>query len=311
MDTMDRRTFMAHAAQAVGAGLVVPLTASAAEVAATQPTAATGCTATRPANSVLRASDTLTLTKARIQTSRLAIGTGTQSNGQSKLGEKAFIKLLRHGLDQGIRWWDTAEMYQIHPLVRPALKEIPRDKVVITSKSMARSAQEMREALERCRQTVGTDYIDIFLVHCMVDADWPTKMRGQMDVLSEAKSKGWVRAVGCSCHSLEALEAAAKEPWVDVTLARFNPYAVNMDVGSEGEVPKIVEVLRTMQANGKSIYGMKILGEGKLQGDRIDSSLKFALTHPFINGFVIGFKTPEEIDDIAARIERLRVPAVG
>ena len=44
-----------------------------------------------------------------------------------------------------------------------------------------------------------------------------------MDVLSEAKQRGIIRSHGCSCHSIEALRAAAKSPWVEVDLVRINP----------------------------------------------------------------------------------------
>jgi 1-deoxyxylulose-5-phosphate synthase len=82
-----------------------------------------------------------------------------------------------------------------------------------------------------------------------------------MDVLSEAKQKGIIRAHGCSCHSIEALRAAAKSPWVEVDLARINPIGSHMDADPQ----TVVSVLREMKAAGKAVIGMKILGQGDLR----------------------------------------------
>ena len=98
-----------------------------------------------------------------------------------------------------------------------------RDKVVIMTKTHASSEQEMRDDLDRFRKEIGTDVIDIVLLHCMTSADWPKQKAGAMAVLAEAKQKGTIRAHGVSCHDFGALKAAAASDWVDVDLARLNP----------------------------------------------------------------------------------------
>jgi aryl-alcohol dehydrogenase-like predicted oxidoreductase len=254
----------------------------------------------------VHAHDTVKLAGTGIMPSRLAIGTGTRSGTEQRaLGVEGFAKLLRYGLDQGVRWWDAADMYKTHPHVRAALKEIQRDRVVITSKTSAKDAAGIRADIERFRKEMDTDYIDIVLLHCMTDGEWPKKMRGAMDALSDAKQKGHVRAVGCSCHTFEALRAAADEPWVEVDLARVNPFGRIMDVKKTEEVPRVLEVLETMHRRGKAVYGMKVLGEGAFKGEQIDQSLQFVLSKRFISGFTIGFSSRDQIDDIARRMERV------
>lgn len=298
MSHFSRRQFLWQAASTAGA--LAGLKAVGA------PSSQPAGTATRPAR--FRIDDTVTLGRTGIRTSRLAMGTGTKSGReQRELGVQGLIKLLRHAHDEGVRWWDTADMYKMHDYLRQTLKEIPRDKVVITSKTKAKTAEEMWADLERFRKELGTEYIDIILLHCMTDGKWPEKMRGAMDALSEAKQKGLVRAVGCSCHTFEALEAAANEPWVEVDLARINPFAVIMDVSKREEVPKVVRTLQRMHEQGKAVYGMKILGEGRLKGDQIDESLRFVLSQRFVSGFTIGFGSQAQVDDIARRMDRVRV----
>src|SRR6476659_1156139 len=171
------------------------------------------------------ATDTVTLGKTGIQTSRLAMGTGTVGSGghshQTSLGVKGLSDLLLNGYDRGLRFFDSADSYGSHPHVSEALKHVSRDKVTVLTKTWARDAKSARADLDRFRRELGTDYLDICLMHCLTEADWTERFRGVMDVPSEAKQKGTIRAHGCSCHSIEALRAAARSPWVEVDLARI------------------------------------------------------------------------------------------
>jgi len=179
------------------------------------------------------AADTVTLGKTGIQTSRLAMGTGTVGSGhhshQTALGVKGLSDLLLNGYDHGLRFFDSADSYGSHPHVAEALKHVPRDKVTVLSKTWARDPASARADLDRFRRELGTDHIDVCLMHCLTEGDWTERYKGVMDVLSEAKQNGIIRAHGCSCHSIEALRAAAKSPWVDVDLVRINPVGAYMD----------------------------------------------------------------------------------
>jgi hypothetical protein len=130
-----------------------------------------------------------------------------------------------------------------------------------------------------------------------VEGDWTERYWGVMDVLSEAKEKGGIRAHGCSCHSIEALRAAAKSPWVDVDLVRINPIGSHMDADPE----TVVGVLRQMKASGKGIIGMKILGQGDLR-TRQDEALKYALSLGVLDAFTIGAENRAEQEDLIRRI---------
>ena len=87
-----------------------------------------------------------------------------------------------------------------------------------------------------------------------------------MDVFSEAKQKGKIRAHGCSCQAIEALRAAAKSPWVEVDLARLNPIGSYMDADPQTVLGGDAE----MKARAKRMVGMKVLG----QGDRLRGRMR-------------------------------------
>src|SRR5690349_8142055 len=123
------------------------------------------------------ATDTVVLGKTGIRTSRLAMGTGTIGFGhhsnQSALGVQGLSRLLLNGYDRGLRFFDTADAYGTHPHVAEALKHVPRDNVTVLTKSWSREPAAIRADLDRFRRELGTDHIDIFLMHCLSDATGP------------------------------------------------------------------------------------------------------------------------------------------
>jgi 1-deoxyxylulose-5-phosphate synthase len=247
------------------------------------------------------ASDTVTLGNTGIKTSRLAMGTGTIGTGhhsnQTALGLKGLSDLLLNGYNHGLRFFDAADAYGSHPHVADALKHVPRDKVTVLTKTWARDPATARADLDRFRRELGVDYIDICLMHCLTEGDWTERFKGVMDVFSEAKQKGIIRAHGCSCHSIEALRAAAKSPWVEIDLARINPIGSHMDA----DPATVVSVLREMKAAGKAVVGMKILGQGDLRG-RQSEALRYALSLGVLDAFTIGAESRAEQEDLIRRV---------
>jgi aryl-alcohol dehydrogenase-like predicted oxidoreductase len=248
------------------------------------------------------AHDEVVLGKTGIRVSRLAMGTGTVGFGggsnQTRLGANPFTRLLLDGYhDNGLSFFDTADSYGSHPNVAAAVKQLPRDKVVIMTKSDTRDAAGMRRDLDRYRRELGTDMIDIVLVHCAIVGDWTTRYRGVMDVLSEAKQKGTIRAHGVSCHSIEALRAAAASPWVEVDLVRLNPIGSHMDADPD----TVIKVIKQMRADGKGIIGMKILGQGDLR-DRPSEAIRYALSTGVLDAMTIGAESRKEQDDLTQKI---------
>ena len=286
---MRRRTFLHHAARGFAA-------ASLASHAL-----ARRLLALPPINTKFSAADAVTLGRTGIRTSRLAMGSGTVGVGhhshQTDLGIGGLSKLFLNGYDNGLRFFDSADSYGSHPHVAEALKHLDRSKVTILTKSWSRDAEGMRADLDRFRRELGTEYIDVFLMHCLTEGDWTTRYRPVMDVLEEAKRKGIIRAHGCSCHSIEALRAAAKSPWVDVDLVRINPIGSHMDAEPE----TVVSVIREMKAAGKGIIGMKILGQGDLR-NRQDDALRYALGLNLLDAFTIGAESIAEQSDLLRRI---------
>ena len=238
-----------------------------------------------------------------ILASRLAIGSGTDgwsrtSSQTRNLSLEELSNLHLHAFHQhGINFWETADEYGAHPHLALALTQVPRDQVVVLTKTVAETPDAMRKELDRFRKELGIEHIDILLMHCMTSPSWPEQQRGVMDVISEAQEKGIIGLKGVSCHSFTALEAAVDEPWVEVDLARINPGGLSMDAGPD----RVVPVLEKMKRKEKSVLGMKILGNGKLAEHR-EACLQFVLGLESVDAFTIGFESTTEIDEIVGLI---------
>ena len=260
--------------------------------------------------------ETVPLGQTKLKVSRFCLGTGmhgvNRSSDHTRMGKQKLEALIQGAYECGIRTFDTADLYGTHPYLLPALKGIPRDKVIIFTKVWFHAGglpEKDRPATDvivsRFLKEFGTDYLDLVLLHCVSSPKWPEELRDRMDSLAQLKSKGVIRAHGVSCHSLAALEAAAVEPWVDSVHARINPYGMSMD----GQPEQVVPVLKKLAAAGKGVVGMKLIGEGRLRNDdtRRDESVKFVLGLGCVHVLNVGFESVDEIDDFAARVRKVPV----
>jgi predicted aldo/keto reductase-like oxidoreductase len=227
------------------------------------------------------------------------MGTGTigGGGGSNQTRTNTLPRLLLNGYDNGLLFFDTADSYGSHPDVAEALKHVSRDKVTVMTKCDSRDPKQARADLDRYRRELKTDYIDICLMHCLTEDDWTDRYRGVMDVFSEAKEKGIIRSHGVSCHSIGALRAAAKSPWVEIDLVRLNPVGAFMDA----QPATVISVIKEMRAQGKGIVGMKILGQGAMRS-RQDDALRFALGSGVLDAFTIGAENTNEQGDLVRRI---------
>ncbi len=245
--------------------------------------------------------DPIPFGRTGIQISRVGMGTGTvgynKHSHQTRLGQETFTELVQHAYDRGITFFDLADQYGSHPFFAQAMKDagIPREKVVICTKIWLNlNKDEVPDGvLDRFRQELDTDYLDIVLLQCMMEEDWPEKLKPWLDYLEEAKQKKIIRAHGVSNHTLGALKAAVDSPWVDCILARINPQGKKMD----GPPEVVVPMLKKAHASGKGVAGMKILAQGYIILRRKES-LRFVLGLGCVDSLIIGFERKEEIDDI-------------
>jgi predicted aldo/keto reductase-like oxidoreductase len=257
--------------------------------------------------------DTVTLGRTGLKLSRLGMGTGSDSGRiQAELGQEAFNRLIRHAYDRGITYFDTAQSYRTFEMIAAAIKGLPREKLFIQSK-IGGQPEDVLASIDRHRKVFDTDYVDSLLIHCMVKDGWTDGFKRTMDGFAEAKSRKWIRAHGVSCHSLPALRTAAASDWTEVHLVRLNPQGAWVDTPEEtwnaksdsSHVPAVAAQIQEMRRRGHGVIGMKLVGNGEFtKAEDREKAARYAVQSGLLDAFVIGFKSPAEVDEAIERVNR-------
>ena len=250
----------------------------------------------------------ITLGQTGIKTSRLGMGTGikgyNKESNLTRLGTEPAIELLRKIYDSGVRFFDCADGYGSHFVLGEALKDKKRSDYTIFTKVWYHNDKNLDivQTTERFLKELQTDYLDGLLLHCVTNGNWNTENSELMGAMAKLKQKGIIRSHGLSCHSLDAIRTAAKEPWVDTCHVRINPFGVNMDDSIENVLP----VIQSLHKAGKGVIGMKIYGEGKFAADteKKNQSLAFALQSGVVDILNLGMDKFSDLSDTVERIKK-------
>ena len=253
------------------------------------------------------------LGKSGLETTLLGMGCGVNGSMRTSFltrqDKSKSVALVRHAYDSGIRFFDGADLYGTHGIIAEALQDIPREKILLSSKIWTREGgipgterPDANIVVDRFRKELNTDYIDLMQIHCMVTDDWTETEKRQMDILSDLKAKGIIKAHGVSVHSWEAMKAAVESPWVDVLHARINPYGMVMD---KPEPEEVVSLIHKLHDSGKGVIGMKLVGGDKLieESDKIDHSLRFVLGLGSVDMIIVGFQEEAQVDNYTRRMK--------
>ncbi len=119
------------------------------------------------------------------------------------LDPAASEKIIKHALDLGINFFDTANCYSAGTgeeyLGRAIKNNISRDKVVLASKVYFNEGHLSRDAIAReidgTLKRLGTDYLDLYIIHRF---DYGTPIEETMEALDKLVKAGKVRAIGAS-----------------------------------------------------------------------------------------------------------------
>ncbi|MBW9322602.1 aldo/keto reductase [Enterococcus casseliflavus] len=137
----------------------------------------------------------------------LAVGMGTWHMGDDPAKEKAEIDALQAGIKAGAAVIDTAEMYgegNAETLVGKAIQPFTRGNLYLISKVYPwnASADELPKALDRSLARLGTDYLDLYLLHWRGDVP----LAETVDALEAAKASGKIRTWGVSNFDVADME---------------------------------------------------------------------------------------------------------
>ncbi len=135
--------------------------------------------------------------------------------------------MLKQAIRWGVTYWDTAHVYsggRSEEGIGQFFRTYPdqRKKIFLVTKSTARSRRGMSNDLATSLKRMNTDYIDLFFVHAIRDADtMDSAMRQWAD---EQKAQGKIRLFGFSTHANmeRCLLDAARLDWIDGIMMTYN-----------------------------------------------------------------------------------------
>lgn len=244
------------------------------------------------------------LGNTNIEVSRLCFGSLTMTPFQANLSIAQGAYLIQYAYERGINFLDTAEIYENYAYIKCALKGINREDYCIASKTYAYTEEMAKKSLEKALKEVGTDYIDLFLLH---EQESIHTIRGHyeaIEYLIKAKKQGKIRAIGISTHKIAGAKGAKEIDEIEVIHPIVNKYGIGINDGTLDEM--LIE-LQQIHNLGKGIYSMKPLGGGHLISE-LESSFNFVKNIPYIDSIAIGLQSKEEIDSNIHLLENDYLP---
>lgn len=239
-----------------------------------------------------------------LNVSRLCFGSLTISPLQANLPIKEGAAIIKYAYDRGINFIDTAELYDNYEYIKEALKNINRNDFVIATKSYSYSKETAQESLSNALKALGTDYIDIFLLH---EQDGENTIRGHYEAIEfflEAKKKGLIRSFGISTHRIKGVIDSMKFDEIEVIHPIINKIGLGIQ---DGCVAEMMDALELAYNNGKGIYGMKPLGGGHLIKD-VEEAFNFVKELPYLHSIAIGMQSTQEVDANISLIMTGKIP---
>jgi predicted aldo/keto reductase-like oxidoreductase len=243
---------------------------------------------------------------------RMPLQAASGEPDMAKIDEVQSIEMIRHAIDNGVNYIDTAYPYhggQSEVLVGKALKDGYREKVKLTTKMpiwMIKSIEDCDKYLSEQLQKLQVDYIDFYLLHAMNKERWnKVKELGILDFIDKAILEGKIKHVGFSFHEdidffQEMLDAY---DWA-LCQVQFNYM----------EDRRWEEEIKYAASKGIAVVVMEPLLGGKLAGNQPDDvraefdkvnadrtavewALRWILNHPEVTLLLSGMSNLQQVEE--------------
>lgn len=241
--------------------------------------------------------DTVIFGRTGLNVSVMGLGCGGASRiGQSTARSEAeSVAIIRHALDAGVNFIDTAESYGTEALVGEALQGLDRSSVVISTKKSYRkeiSPDLVRQGVDASLKRLQTDYIDIYSLHGVNPEHYPMLRDDILPTFHDLRSEGKIRFIGVTemfnedkTHQM-MIDSSPDDPW-DVTMIGFNilnqtarqqvfPGTIQRNVA----VQIMFAVRRALSQREKLIESLQqLIAVGQLDASEVDleNPLRFVL----------------------------------
>ena len=292
-----------------------------------------------------------TLGKTGMNVSLASFGTGGPSQfGQHKgLEQQQQTALIRRCLDLGVNLFDTHEGYgSSERILGEALRGVPRDSYHLVTKwayhrngGVGQNAAALAASVERSLERLGTEHIDVMMLHGILAAEYDAVVERFMPTLERLQEQGKIGFKGFSTRYIadpaqEALPVALRTHPVlwDVSMVKYGilnqiaanealPLALEHNIGVLNMAsvriklpnPRMLEDLIAEWKDRGYIAPESLPARDPLgwlvHGDVdsvVSAAYKFAADHPAIGSVITGTSTIAHLDANIAALERPRLP---
>jgi aryl-alcohol dehydrogenase-like predicted oxidoreductase len=234
-----------------------------------------------------------------LEVSRLCWGTGLMADLRHKMAPEEAAKILVRGFELGVNFWDTADGYKTHPHVGEALRQLGRgnrERLVINTKTKAKTADEAVADVERFLQEMGDEHLDTVLLHGIETVEELDRREAALDALHRLKEAGTVRGVGISTHlgTGAIMERCATDGRIEVVLTTVNIDGQMLKGDMATHRPLVERVFNA----GKAICLMKTLAQGGLtsSAEQVRDAIRFNLELPYAQSVCVGVNSVYEVE---------------
>jgi len=221
---------------------------------------------------------------------KLCVGTDWKGKFNLALGNK----ILCESFKLGINFWDSADNYGTHAYIREAIKKVPREKVIISTKISSLEVAGAKKDFENCLKTLSISYIDILFLHAIDNISELKTSAKVLDWLQKIKRNNLIRAIGVSTHTPKVVGYLAEIENLDLILTPFNKKGIEI----RGKINDQLDYVKKAVKNGKGVIAMKILGGG--DEDLIDhreEAIRYVLDIPWFASLCIGIRSLKELKE--------------
>jgi predicted aldo/keto reductase-like oxidoreductase len=194
----------------------------------------------------------------------------------AKINEAESVRMIRHAIDKGVNYVDTAYMYHggtSEAVLGKALRDGYREKVFIADKlplAFAKKAEDVRRFLGEQLQRLDVECIDMYLLHNINEKLWErVKTFDMLEYLDEVQAQGLIKHKGFSYHGKTFAffkEVIDAYPW-DFCQIQLNYMDAEIQAGTEG--------LKYAASKGIPVVIMEPLKGGKLTDTLPESIQKY------------------------------------
>lgn len=123
-----------------------------------------------------------------------------------RVSQEYAVMLLRKAYEGGMTFFDTARAYSDSEIKLGEAFDGMRDKVIIATKTTAKTPEVLKEELEISLKNLRTDHVEIYQLHCVPQCYKPGDGTGMYEALMEAKEQGKIQHIGITTHKIGVAE---------------------------------------------------------------------------------------------------------